>query len=267
MTWHVHVPRVHFKGCFGRCFVVQPQLNQANPFQGSVVISERELIRVLVVEDDALTRRAIVHVLGKQGCETAEAEDAETALALSRESPFQAVILDILLPGSMDGFAFCQRLREQGEPIAILMCTSLDSVADRIHGLDLGADDYLVKPVDPGELVARLNAVMRRLRSKTLSETINYREFHLDLLARAAFKNGKRMELTPQEFTLLAALMSHPGLPMSRDELFRRVWGATPFRTKKALDVCVCRLREKIENAPTDASCIQTVRGFGYVCA
>lgn len=237
----------------------------ASALASKVCLQDRKAIQVLVVEDDALTRRAVVQVLRRQGCEVAEAENAELALGLSRKVTFQAVILDILLPG-MDGFELCQRLREQGETVAILIYTSLESVTDRIHGLDLGADDYLIKPVDPGELVARLNAVLRRLRAEKPVDVIVHGGFQLDLLARSAFKDGRRLDLAAREFTLLAALMSQPGMPMSREELFRLLWGATPFRAQKALDVCVCRLREKIESVSAVSSCIQTVRGIGYVC-
>ena len=222
---------------------------------------------VLVVEDEPLARRSIRAALMKDGFKVIEAESGEEALGLFDQLPSpNVVILDIGLPG-LDGFEVCRQIREKREDIAILMLTARADSEDKITGLDLGADDYLVKPFNPGELVARIRAVLRRsaLRPPP-EEPIVFGELTLDFQTQKAFKGGLDVNLSPREFALFAALLRHPGQTMSRDQLGKEVWGTTQRGSARALDVFVCKLRDKIEDDPSAPRYIKTVRGAGYSC-
>jgi len=196
-----------------------------------------------------------------------EAESGEEALARFDQVPHPAVvILDIGLPG-LNGFEVCRQIRERREDVAILMLTARADPEDKITGLDLGADDYLVKPFNPGELVARIRAVLRRAALRPPpEEPITIGDLTLDFQSQKAFKNGVDVNLSPREFALLAALFRHSGQVMSREQLGNEVWGTSHRGTARALDVFVCKLREKIEDDPSSARLIKTIRGAGYRC-
>ncbi|MBK9796373.1 MAG: response regulator transcription factor [Holophagaceae bacterium] len=227
---------------------------------------ERDLL-VLVVEDEPLARLSIRTALTREGFSVLEAESGEESLVhFDRVPSPDVVILDIGLPG-LDGFQVCQRIRSKREDTAILMLTARADPSDKITGLTLGADDYIVKPFNPGELVARIRAVLRRSAQRTPSlEPLDFGELHLDVQTQKAFKGGVDVNLSPREFALLAALIRHSGQVMSRDQLGREVWGETRNGSARALDVFVCKLRDKIEDDPSNPTCIRTVRGMGYVC-
>jgi len=221
---------------------------------------------VLVVEDEPLARLSIRTALAKDGFKVIEAESGEQALGhFDRVPSPDVVILDIGLPG-LNGFEVCERIREKRADTAILMLTARADPSDKITGLTLGADDYIVKPFNPGELVARIRAVLRRSAQRTRSlEPLVFGELCLDLLSQKAFKSGVDVNLSPREFALLTALLRHPGQVMSREQLAMEVWGTTQRGNARALDVFVCKLREKIEADPAHPQFVRTAWGAGYV--
>jgi DNA-binding response OmpR family regulator len=235
----------------------------------NVVKSTKEgtALLALVVEDEPVARRFIRASLLKDGFQVIEAETGEEALRLFNQAPTpNIVILDIGLPG-LDGFEVCRKIRENLEDIAILMLTARADPEDKITGLDLGADDYLVKPFNPGELVARIRAVLRRSAQRSaIKEPIVFGDLILDFKTQSVLKNGKDVNLSPREFSILAALLRRPGQVMSRDQLAQEIWGETRSGSARALDVFVCKLRDKIEDNTSCPRLIKTVRGVGYTC-
>jgi len=221
---------------------------------------------VLVVEDEPLARVSIRATLQKAGFLVIEAESGEQALGLFDQGPApDVVILDIGLPG-LDGFEVCQAMRTKRADVAILMLTARADPADKINGLTLGADDYLVKPFNPGELVARIRAVLRRSAHQAPSkEPLMYGELRLEPRSQKAFKRGVDANLSPREFALLAALLRHPGQVMSREKLAGEVWGPAHRGNARALDVFVCKLRDKIEDDPDHPAYVRTAWGAGYI--
>ncbi len=242
------------------------QSADSRPFTKADLVEGTDLL-VLVVEDEPLTRLAIRTALAKEGFPVIEVESGEEALVHFEHVPSpDVVILDIGLPG-LNGFEVCRKIREKRGDIAILMLTSRSEPEDKVAGLDLGADDYIVKPFNPRELVARVRAVLRRSAQRTPSlEPLVFGELLLDLHTQKAFKSGVDLNLSPREFALLAALLRHPGQVLSRDQLGKEVWGEIRIGSARALDVFVCKLRDKIEDDPSCPKCIKTVRGAGYVC-
>ncbi len=238
----------------------------SKPTPGTVPVEESNQW-VLVVEDEPLARLSIRAALLKDGFKVLEAESGEEALGLFDRSPSpDVVILDIGLPG-LNGFEVCQKIREKREDTAILMLTARADPADKITGLTLGADDYLVKPFNPGELVARIRAVLRRSAQRSPSlEPLVFGELCLEFQSQKVFKGGVDVNLSPREFALLAALLRHPGQVMSREQLGKEVWGTTQRGNARALDVFVCKLREKIEDDPARPHYVRTAWGAGYVC-
>ena len=234
---------------------------------GSGTSSEREDLSVLIVEDEAATRLSIRVALLKDGFRVIEAESGEDALRLfDQASCPDVVILDIGLPG-LDGFEVCRKIREKREDTAILMLTARSEPEDKIAGLSLGADDYVVKPFNPGELVARIRAVLRRSAQQSAStEPLVFEDLVLDVQSLKALKAGIDVNLSPREFALLAALIRHHGQVMSREQLGKEVWGTTDRGNARALDVFVCKLREKIEDNPSRPHYVKTAWGVGYIC-
>ncbi|NWJ42538.1 MAG: response regulator transcription factor [Geothrix sp.] len=227
---------------------------------------EAEATLVLVVEDEPLARVSIRATLLKAGFLVVEAESGEQALGLFDQGPApDVVILDIGLPG-LDGFQVCQAMRKKRADTAILMLTARADPSDKITGLTLGADDYLVKPFNPGELVARIRAVLRRSALQAPStEPIVAGDLRLDPRSQKAYKRGVDANLSPREFALLAALLRHPGQVMSREKLAQEVWGPAHQANARALDVFVCKLRDKIEDDPDHPFYVKTAWGAGYI--
>ncbi|MET0217009.1 MAG: two-component system response regulator OmpR [Burkholderiales bacterium] len=227
--------------------------------------------RVLVVDDDARMRDLLHRYLGEQGFDVLTAADAAAMRTLLAKENFDIVILDLMLPGE-DGLAICRKLRGAGESVPIIMLTAKGDEVDRIVGLEMGADDYLPKPFNPRELVARINAVLRRRPptpppgAPSVDEAIvHFGSLTLDLATRALARNGEVIPLTTGEFALLRALVTHPRQPLSRDKLMELARGRELEAFERSIDVQVSRLRRIVEDDPARPRYIQTVWGFGYV--
>ncbi len=221
-------------------------------------------MKVLVVDDDRALREALRRALALGGYEVRLADGGQQGLSqLASESP-DAVVLDIGMP-DIDGLEVCRRVRRAGNRLPILMLTAKDAVADRIDGLDAGADDYLVKPFDVGELKARLRALMRRAGEDGASEEgLEFQELRLDTVRHGVTVGDEFAELTRTEFQLLELLMENPGRVLSHSVIYDRVWGYDFGPESNALRVYVGYLRRKLEGAGA-RPLIHTVRGVGYV--
>lgn len=219
--------------------------------------------RLLLVEDDPGLVLTLGDRLRASGYALRVAASGEDALARLREDDeLDLVVLDVMLPG-IDGFEVCRRLRKEGQTLPVLMLTARGTVRDRVQGLREGADDYLVKPFDPAELVARVEALLRRAPRRQTGR-IAFGEVELDLAARTVTRAGQLLEMTALEFKLLAYLARREGQVVTRAELLRAVWGlARPPRTR-TVDVHVTWLRAKLEPERTRPRHIHTVRGEGY---
>lgn len=231
---------------------------------------EKEHYRILVVDDDARLRNLLDRYLGEQGFTVKTVADAaQMDRALNREH-FDLMVLDLMLPGE-DGLSICKRLRAAENTLPIVMLTARSEDVDRIIGLELGADDYLPKPFNPRELVARIHAVLRR-QPKDLpgapadSQTIiSFGKVRVDLSTRRLECNGETLPLTTGEFALLKVLLQHPRQPLSRDKLMELARGREYDVFDRSIDVQISRLRKLVEDEPTKPRYIQTVWGFGYV--
>jgi len=218
---------------------------------------------VLVVDDEPIVREVVVRYLERAGYRTIEAEDGDRARELlERESP-SLVVLDLMLPGT-DGLALCRWIRSTSE-LPVIMLTARGEEADRIVGLELGADDYVTKPFSPRELAARVRSVLRRAAPEgTADERLTIGDVELEHATREARKGGNEVRLTAKEFDLLWFLASHPRRVFSRDQLMASVWGYTAALDTGTVTVHVRRLREKIEGNPSAPQHLQTVWGVGY---
>lgn len=220
----------------------------------------------LVVEDEIVTRTKIVRTLIRGNFQVAECSTGEEALALLETRAFDLIILDLLLPG-IDGFEVCKRIRASGKDRGVIMLTKLGDLKDVVRGLATGADDYIIKPFRPEELVARANAVLRREREMIINASmVKFRNLRIEFQTQKGYKDGQDLNLTPKEFVLLSQLCGNIGRPLSRAELVSHVWGENHHGSEKSLDVFIARLRRKVEDDPNAPSFIHTVRGFGYVC-
>jgi DNA-binding response OmpR family regulator len=218
---------------------------------------------VLVVDDEPIVRDVVVRYLRREGYETLEAGDGLDAQELLRRHEPSLVVLDLMLPG-MDGLQLCQWIRSRSD-LPVIMLTARAEEADRIVGLELGADDYLTKPFSPRELAARVRTVLRRARQTAgSSERIVHGDIELDAGAREVAKAGRPLRLTAREFDLLWFFASHPRRVFSRDQLMDRVWGYEPAFDTGTVTVHVRRLREKIEDDPSKPCHLETVWGVGY---
>jgi two-component system response regulator MprA len=219
-------------------------------------------VRVLVVDDDRSVREALRRTLTLAGYDAPVAEDSEQALELIVQALPDAVVLDIGLPG-VDGLEVCRRIRRLGNRVPILMLTARDAVADRIDGLDVGADDYMVKPFDVGELKARLRALLRRSAPEGSSDVLSFAEVTLDAARHGAKVGEAFVELTRTEYQLLELLMLNPRHVLSHSFIYDRVWGYDFGPASNALRVYVGYLRRKLEGAGA-RQLIHTIRGVGY---
>jgi two-component system response regulator MprA len=220
-------------------------------------------VRILVVEDDRAVREALRRALTLGGYEVQSAEDGEQAIERVVQDIPDAVVLDIGLPG-IDGLEVCRRLRLLGNRVAILILTAREQVSDRIDGLDAGADDYLVKPFDVGELKARLRALLRRSGAQGDPDSLEFAEIRLDSARHGAEVGESFAELTRTEYQLLELLMLNPRRVLPHSLIYDRVWGYDFGPTSNALRVYVGYLRRKLEQAGAPPL-IHTVRGVGYV--
>jgi two-component system, OmpR family, response regulator MprA len=221
-------------------------------------------VRVLVVDDDRAVRDALRRALTLAGYEVQMAEDGERALERVVQSVPDAVVLDVGMPG-IDGLEVCRRLRLLGNRVPILMLTARDAVSDRIDGLDVGADDYMVKPFDVGELKARIRALLRRAGPEADDpDVLSFAEVRLDSSRHGAQVNERFVELTRTEYQLLELLMLNPKRVLAHSLIYDRVWGYDFGPASNALRVYVGYLRRKLEEAGA-RQLIHTVRGVGYV--
>jgi len=219
-------------------------------------------VRILVVDDDRAVRDALRRALTLAGYEVQAVDDGEQALEQISQSLPDAVVLDIGMPG-IDGLEVCRHVRRLGNRVPILMLTARDAVADRIDGLDVGADDYMVKPFDVGELKARLRALMRRANPEADGEVSSFGELRLDPERHGVWVAEGFVELTRTEFQLLELLMLNPRRVLSHSLIYDRVWGYDFGPASNALRVYVGYLRRKLEQAGA-RDLIHTVRGVGY---
>lgn len=222
--------------------------------------------KVLVLEDEASIRSFVVINLERVGYEVVEAECGEQALEiLQQQKDVGVALLDIMLP-DIDGFEVCRRIRAGGSKIGIIMLTSKTQEVDRVTGLMTGADDYVTKPFSPTELIARIDALFRRIGDVVSEDTshIVSGPFVLNTRNRTVDKNGVRIRLTQVEYTIMKFFMDNPGKAISREDMLVAVWGSDYFGELKIVDVNIRRLRLKIEDDPAFPSYIQTVWGYGY---
>ncbi|HEY5638305.1 MAG TPA: two-component system response regulator OmpR [Burkholderiales bacterium] len=227
--------------------------------------------RILVVDDDHRLRELLLRYLAEQGFEAKAVPDAAGMDKQLARERYDLVVLDLMLPGE-DGLSICRRLRGAPSAPAILMLTARGDDVDRIVGLEMGADDYLPKPFNPRELVARINAVLRRRApagvpgAPQASEGPQaFGEFELNLSTRGLSRAGKPVQLTTGEFSVLKVLVQHPRTPLSRDKLMELARGREYEVFDRSIDVQISRLRKIIEDDPSHPRIIQTVWGFGYV--
>lgn len=224
------------------------------------------LIKILVVDDDPALRQLLADYLNRHNYDTLLASDASDLEArIERYSP-DLIVLDRMMPDG-DGALACSRLRANGEDIPIILLTAKDETLDRIYGLQSGADDYLGKPFDPRELLARIETVLRRKKgASTLSKVkpVSFGPFTFDPSLRQLFKDSVPMKLTGGEINLLEALISNPGKPLSRDRLLALARDDDGERNDRAIDIAILRLRRALEDDPKQPRWIQTVWGIGY---
>lgn len=225
--------------------------------------------KILIVEDDRAVAQSLMRLLARAGYFVQTAVSAEDASAHLREdASYDLALLDVGLPGR-DGFACCRQLREMGWRRPILMLTGRSGSADKVAGLEAGADDYVAKPFEPAELLARIHAHLRRSRDYNVPDdqaaviTVGP-EFVVDLRIRDAVVKGELVHLTDREYELLLLLARSLGTALSKTWLFQEIWGCAPEMGLKALAVYVRRLRQKIEDDENKPRYVQTVRGFGY---
>ena len=222
-------------------------------------------MRVLLVEDEPQAARMLSKGLREQAYAVDVARDGQQALYQAAITEYDAIVLDVMIPG-LDGFEVCRELRRTGSHVPVLMLTARDAVESRITGLDSGADDYLIKPFDFGELLARLRAVIRRGRLPLAPAVVTVGDLRLDMRARQAFRRERAITLTSREFALLEFLVLHAGEVVGRAAIAEHVWDA-PFETmSNVIDVMIQRLRRKIDD-PQGTSLITTRRGEGYMLA
>ena len=226
--------------------------------------------KILVAEDEQNIREFVVINLERAGYQTFEAENGDQALELyAREKgDFDVAVLDIMMPGNHDGLAVCKELRRQNSSIGIIMLSARTQEMDKVSGLMMGADDYVTKPFSPSELVARVDAIYRRVAlasdRKEGGDELQSGEFTLNLRNRSFRKNGKPIELTQVEFQIMEYFFSHPGVALSRGDILKHVWGAGYTGEEKIVDVNIRRLRMKVEEEPSNPKHIATVWGLGY---
>jgi DNA-binding response OmpR family regulator len=217
-------------------------------------------MHVLIVEDHPNVSSYIKRALEEQGYAVDLARTGQEALDWAAAAPFDLIVLDIMLP-EVDGITICRRLRSQGNQAAILMLTARDTVDDRVLGLDAGADDYLVKPFELKELLARLRALSRRHIAKT--STLNVANLSLDTRTRVVMRGNTLVKLTAKEHAVLECLMREPDRVLSRTEIAESIWNYDVYNQSNVVDVYIRNLRRKIDD-PFDLKLIHTVRGAGY---
>jgi two-component system phosphate regulon response regulator OmpR len=233
--------------------------------------TSHRLDKIVIVDDDARIRDLLRRFLSQEGFDVLLAEDGRALDRILQRETIDMLVLDLMLPGE-DGLSICKRLRASGVKTPVIMLTAKGEDVDRINGLEIGADDYLGKPFNPRELLARIHAVLRRRPANELpgspssdDAVISFSTFSLDLGARSLSKNGQQIPLTTGEFAMLKALVRHPRQSLTRDKLAQLARGREFEPFDRSLDVQISRLRKMIEVDPASPKIIQTVWGVGYV--
>ncbi len=228
--------------------------------------------KILVAEDEQNIREFVVINLNRAGYETTEAETGDMALELYRRENggFDVAVLDIMMPGVHDGLAVCKELRRLNPSIGIILLSAKTQEMDKVSGLMMGADDYVTKPFSPSELVARVDAVYRRVALSSKSQESGHQdeflsgEFTLNLRNRTLHKDKKPIVLTQVEFQIMEYFFTNPGVALSRGDILKHVWGSGYVGEEKIVDVNIRRLRMKVEDEPSNPTHIVTVWGLGY---
>ena len=221
------------------------------------------MAKILIVDDEPEIVRGLEDNLRFEGYQTASAANGEEALSLALSGAPDLVLLDVMMP-RMSGWDVCRALREKGIDVPIIMLTARGEEADRVRGLELGADDYVAKPFSLRELLARVRAVLRRPGPRQKFEEFAFGDVRVHLRARQSFKGGREVRLTRKEFDLLRYLIEHPGEVITRDRLLDEVWGYERFPTTRTVDTHVLRLRRKFEADADRPVWILTFHGHGY---
>ena len=220
-------------------------------------------MRILVVEDEHKIANAVKQGLEQQSYAVDVAYDADKGLSMATTEPYDLIILDRMLPGNVDGIGILQTLRKEGNHVPVLLLTAKDKILDKAHGLNMGADDYLVKPFAFVELIARVRALLRRPQQATGTALI-YKDLKLDPSKSSVERDGKNIELTAKEFALLEYLMRNPEQVISKDTLVAHVWDYDADILPNTVEVYISYLRNKIDRPFKAATLINTKRGFGY---
>ncbi|QPA31992.1 response regulator transcription factor [Thermaerobacillus caldiproteolyticus] len=216
---------------------------------------------VLLVDDEEEIIELMKDFLEAEGYNVLTASNGLEALSILKKQVVHCVLLDIMMP-NQSGFTTCKQIREISD-VPILFLTAVQDDTDKIRGLNIGADDYIVKSATPGEIVARIKAVLRRSRSRENNHTLHYGSLKINIYTREVFVNGRRVNLTPKEFELLQFLAEHPKQVFSHDQLYQKVWG-NELIDEHTIRVFIARVREKIEENPSKPQWIHTVWGVGY---
>jgi len=224
--------------------------------------------RILVVEDEDVIRDFVVINLKRSGYEVVDTSNGEDALKAFEESGgnFDVAVLDIMMPG-IDGFEVCKQIREKNSSIGIIILSAKSQEMDKVRGLMLGADDYITKPFSPSELVARVDAIYRRVAMaapKSDESEIRSGPFVINLKSRTLTKNGEIVDLTQVEFQIMEYFMKNPNVALERSAILNNIWGENYFGDVKIVDVNIRRLRMKIEDEPSNPKHLLTVWGYGY---
>ena len=219
--------------------------------------------KILIVEDEESIRGFLKINLKRNGYDVIEVDNGEDGIKIAINEKPAIVILDVMLPG-IDGFNVCKRIREEEKNIGIIMLTAKSQDIDKITGLEYGADDYIVKPFNPMELLLRIKAILRRIGDEEEKRTIEQGRFKIDTYAKKVFKSDKEIDLTPKEYSIIKLFLENPEKAFSRDELMDLIWGENYIADPKIVDVNIRRLRSKIESSSSKQGYIETIWGFGY---
>jgi DNA-binding response OmpR family regulator len=218
--------------------------------------------RILIVEDDPAMLRGLKDTFISKGWEVLTAADGQSGLDASLSADPDVILLDLMLP-HVNGYEICRAVRERGLEMPILMLTAKGQEEDIVLGLNLGADDYITKPFRRNELIARVNAFLRRSKAKQ-SAIYRFGDFELNLTAHKLFRGGQEVEMTTKEFALLSYLVARRGCALARNDILNAVWGNSVIVTGRSVDRCIATLRSKVEKDPHQPVFIQTIRDIGY---
>lgn len=218
---------------------------------------------ILIVEDDRALQLGLQDNFALRGAQVLSATDGLAGLQTARKHKPDLILLDIMMP-KMDGFAVCHQLRLEGHEMPIIMLTAKGEEEDIVRGLNCGADDYVIKPFRIKELVARVNAFLRRLSGRAKSETVRFGDCELNFSSHILTRAGAEVPLMPKEYGLLAYFLRHPGRALTRDTILEEVWGSDIIVTDRSVDRCITTLRQKIEDKPATPRLLKTIRNVGY---